>query len=121
MQPKSSNASVFFFLFETPVEINTWLLSFHQMHHRSRSSSSPQTSLLSEKKSCNCYMSSLSIELSAVSVMSQRVIVLSELVISPHCVLQLTSSVHFIEVQRMSVYAKVYIFHRTIGLVRFYI
>ena len=38
VQPKSSNASVFFFLFETPVEINTWLLSFHQMHHTSLSS-----------------------------------------------------------------------------------
>ena len=50
VQPKSSNASVFFFLFETPVEINTWLLSFHQMHHTSLSSSSPQISLLSEKK-----------------------------------------------------------------------
>ena len=46
MQPKSSNASVFFFLVETPVEINTWLLSFHQMHHTSlSSSSSTQTSL----------------------------------------------------------------------------
>ena len=51
VQPKSSNASVFFFLFETPVEINTWLLSFHQMHHTSLSSSSPQISLLSEKNS----------------------------------------------------------------------
>ena len=95
VQPKSSNASVFFFLFETPVEINTWLLSFHQMLHRSTSlsSSSPQISLLSEKKSshllCHHYQSSY-----RLSVMSQRDF-------APHCVLQLTPSVHFIEVQRM--------------------
>ena len=93
VQPKSSNASVFFFLFETPVEINTWLLSFHQMHHTSLSSSSPQISLLSEKNSshllCHHYQSSY-----RLSVMSQRGI-------APHCVLQLTPSVHFIEVQRM--------------------
>ena len=90
VQPKSSNASVFFFLFETPVEINTWLLSFHQMHHTSLSSSSPQISLLSEKNSshllCHHYQSSYRL---SVSVMSQR------------GVLQLTPSVHFIEVQRM--------------------
>ena len=93
VQPKSSNASVFFFLFETPVEISTWLLSFHQMHHTSLSSSSPQISLLSEKNSshllCHHYQSSY-----RLSVMSQRCI-------APHCVLQLTPSVHFIEVQRM--------------------
>ena len=93
VQPKSSNASVFFFLFETPVEINTWVLSFHQMHHTSLSSSSPQISLLSEKNSshllCHHYQSSY-----RLSVMSQRGI-------APHCVLQLTPSVHFIEVQRM--------------------
>ena len=52
VQTKSSNASVFFFLFETPVEINTWLLSFHQMHHTSLSSSSPQISLLSIPRIC---------------------------------------------------------------------
>ena len=59
VQPKSSNASVFCFLFETAVEINTWLLSFHQMHHTSLSSSSPQISLLSEKNSSHlhiCYV-----------------------------------------------------------------
>ena len=72
VQPKSSNASVFFFLFETPVEINTWLLSFHQMHHTSLSSSSPQISLLSEKKFLASVMSSLSIELSAVSHVAAR-------------------------------------------------
>ena len=72
VQPKSSNASVFFFLFETPVEINTWLLSFHQMHHTSLSSPSPQISLLSEKKFLASVMSSLSIELSAVSHVAAR-------------------------------------------------
>ena len=72
VQPKSSNASVFFFLFETPVEINTWLLSFHQMHHTSLSPSSPQISLLSEKKFLASVMSSLSIELSAVSHVAAR-------------------------------------------------
>ena len=50
--------SVFFFLVETPVETNKGLLSFHQMHHTSlSSSSSTQTSLAT-------VMSSLSIELS---------------------------------------------------------
>ena len=72
VQPKSSNASVVFFLFDTPVEINTWLLSFHQMHHTSLSSSSPQISLLSEKKILASVMSSLSIELSAVSHVAAR-------------------------------------------------
>ena len=95
VQPKSSNASVFFFLFETPVEINTWLLSFHQMHHTSLSSSLPQISLLSVKNSshllCHHYQS------------SYRLTVISQRGIAPHwhCVLQLTPSVHFIEVQRM--------------------
>ena len=45
-----------FFLFETPVEINTWLLSFHQMHYTSLSSPSPKISLLSENNPCNCYV-----------------------------------------------------------------
>ena len=97
VQPKSSNASVFFFLFETPVEINTWLLSFHQI------TNAPYVSFIItatnvtiiRKKFLASVMSSLSIELSAVmSVMSQRGI-------APHCVLQLTPSVHFIEVKRM--------------------
>ena len=92
MQPKSSNASVFFFLFETPVEINTWLLSFHQMHHTSLSSSSPQISLLSEKNPRICYVITINRAIGCQSCRSA---------VSPHCVLQLTPSVHFIEVQRM--------------------
>ena len=98
VQPKSSNASVFFFLFETPVEINTWLLSFHQMHHTSLSSSSPQISLLSEKNSSHLFsvMSSLSIELSTVSHVAARYRATLCFAVDT-----LTASVHFIEVQRM--------------------
>ena len=93
MQPKSSNASVFFFLFETPVEINTWLLSFHQMHHTSLLSSSPQISLLSEKIPHICYVITINRAIGCQSCHSA---------VSRHIVfLQLTPSVHFIEVQRM--------------------
>ena len=58
VQPKSSNASVFFFLVENPIEINTWFLSFHRMHYRSTSLSlsSPQTSLYQKKIPCHCYV-----------------------------------------------------------------
>ena len=89
--------SFFFFLFETPVEINTWLLSFHQMHHTSLSSSSPQISLFIRKKILASVMSSVTHHYQS----SYRLSVMSQRGIAPHCVLQLTPSVHFIEVQRM--------------------
>ena len=72
VQPKSSNASVFFFLFETPVEINTWLFVI--------SSNAPYISFIIiatnitiiRKKFLASVMSSLSIELSAVSHVAAR-------------------------------------------------
>ena len=92
VQPKSSNASVFFLKLQSK-STHGFCHFEHQMHHTSLSSSSPQISLLSEKNSshllCHRYQSSY-----RLSVMSQRGI-------APHCVLQLTPSVHFIEVQRM--------------------
>ena len=93
VQPKSSNASVFFFLFETPVEINTWLCHFikctiHLFHHHRQKYHYYQKKNSSHLL-CHHYQSSY-----RLSVMSQRGI-------APHCVLQLTPSVHFIEVQRM--------------------
>ena len=95
VQQKSSNASVFFFLFETPVEINTWVMAFVI------SSNAPYISfiiiatnitIIRKKIPRICY------ELCHHYQSSYRLSVMSQRGIAPHCVLQLTPSVHFIEV-----------------------